>query len=177
VKNKAARLVVKNIIMGENMTREQIKDFTLKISQANHSGLILILTDICEIYIDDAVSCFDNSDAAGFKQKLELSLKGVNELISCFNPANEQSREVIALLRYIYGRLSTSQAKRRPVDMEQCKTILEGLKPGFERLHELDDEGPVMHNTHQVYAGLTYGRGTLNEDVQSMSGEHRGFFA
>jgi flagellar protein FliS len=159
------------------MTNEQKKDFTLKISQANHSGLILILTDMCDIYISDAVTCFDGGDADGFKRNLELALKGVNELIGCFNPTNKQAREVIAVLRYIYGRLSTSQAKRKPCDMTQCVSMLEKLKIGFEKLHELDPDGPVMQNTHQVYAGLTYGRGTLNEDVQSLSGASRGFLA
>jgi flagellar protein FliS len=159
------------------MTRDQIRDFTLKISQANQSGLILILTDMCRIYMDDCVLCFNDGDTQGFKRNLELSLKGVNELIACFNPANKQAREVISLLRYIYGRLASSQVKRRPVDMEQCVSILGRLRVGFEKLHELDDEGPVMRNTHQVYAGLTYSRGTLNEEVQSLSGERRGFFA
>jgi flagellar protein FliS len=159
------------------MTKEQIRDFTLKISQANQSGLILILTDICIIYINDTAACFEEGDNDGFRRNLELALKGVNELISCFNPANKQSAEVIALLRYIYGRLAASQARRKPCDTEECVSILARLRPGFERLHELDDEGPVMQNTHQVYAGLTYGRGTLNEDVQSLSGQNRGFFA
>jgi flagellar protein FliS len=159
------------------MTNEQKKDFTLRISQANHSGLILILTDMCIIYINDAVTCFDGGDEDGFKRNLELALKGANELIACFNPADKQGHEVIALLRYIYGRLSTSQARRKPCDMRQCVSILERLKSGFEKLHELDTEGPVMQNTHQVYAGLTYGRGTLNEDVQSLSGASRGFLA
>ena len=36
------------------MTNEQIKEFTLKISQANHSGLMLILHDIEQIYVEDA---------------------------------------------------------------------------------------------------------------------------
>jgi flagellar protein FliS len=165
------------MMIGGAMTKEQIRDFTLKISQANHSGLILILTDMCEIYISDSASCFNEGDVAGFKRNLTLSLKGVNELISCFNPSNVQAREVISLLRYIYGRLSASQAKRRPYDMEQCVSILKRLRVAFEKLHEIDTDAPVMRNTHQVYAGLTYGRGTLNEDVQSMSGDNRGFFA
>ena len=54
--------------------------------------------------------------------------------------------------------------------------MLDNLRVGFEKLHSIDTSEPVMKNTHQVYAGLTYGKGTLNE---SMLGDtyNRGFKA
>ena len=45
----------------------------------------------------------------------------------------------------------------------------------FVHLHELDNEGAVMQNVHQVYAGLTYGKGTLNESIQGVNYEKRGY--
>lgn len=158
------------------MTKEQIKEFTFRTSQANHSGLILVLTDIVNTYINDSIACYNQNDKDGYMSNLELSLKALNELISCFAPSNPQAREVINLLRYVYGRLVAGRAKRKPCDFSVCLSMLAKLRVAFERLHELDDEGPVMKNTHQVYAGLTYGKGTLNESVESTNSDKRGFW-
>ena len=46
----------------------------------------------------------------------------------------------------------------------------------FEKLSEQDDSGPVMSNAQSVYAGLTYGKGTLNESTSSLS-DNRGYMA
>lgn len=158
------------------MTREQIKEFTFRTSQANHSGLILVLTDIVMTYINDSIACYEQDNTDGYMSNLELALKATNELISCFAPGNLQAREVISILRYVYGRLVAGRAKRMPCDFEVCLSILTKLRVAFERLHELDDEEPVMKNTHQVYAGLTYGKGTLNESIQSLTPDKRGYF-
>lgn len=159
------------------MTKEQIQEYTLRISQANHSGLILVLTDICITYINDSIKCYADSDAIGYKSNIDQALKAQNELIDCFNPADTLGREVVVLLRYIYGRLVSSQVKSRPVDLEATVDMLGRLKVSFEKLHEIDDEGPVMKNTHQVYAGLTYGKGSLNESVAGADVASRGYFA
>ena len=58
-----------------------------------------------------------------------------------------------------------------------CENMMDNLRTGFEKLHEIDDEGPVMQNAHQVYAGLTYGKGTLNESLEGADYSKRGFLA
>lgn len=37
------------------------------------------------------------------------------------------------------------------------------MKESFEEIAKQDTSGPVMENSQQVYAGLTYGKGSLNE--------------
>ena len=65
--------------------------------------------------------------------------------------------------------------KRSPQDLELVKGMLGQLRVAFEELHRLDTDGPVMKNTHQVYAGLTDGRGTLNESTLGVDYSNRGF--
>ena len=55
---------------------------------------------------------------------------------------------------------------------EKTIKLLDSLKESFEKLAAQDDSGPAMSNTQSVYAGLTYGKGTLNE---STSSGNRGF--
>lgn len=157
------------------MTKEQIKEFTLRTSQANHSGLILVLTDMDKIYISDAIAAYDTGDMEQYKKYIELAGKTHNELMDTMNPADRQGRNVLKVLRYIYGLLVSSQIKRVPCELDRCIDMLDTLRVAFERLHSIDSDGPVMKNTHRVYAGLTYGKGVLNESLGNGDYANRGF--
>lgn len=159
------------------MTNEQIKDFTLRTSQANHSELMLILHDVEQIYIDDAKKSYINDDISEYLRYIELAKKAHNELMNCINPLDAQGKHVLAVLRFVYKQLITSGVKREPVELDRCVDIMKTMRECFEKIHEIDTEGPVMRNTHQVYAGLTYGKGTLNESVQGTDYSKRGFKA
>lgn len=158
------------------MTKDQIQEFTLKITQENHSGLILVLCDMEKIYMQDAMDAYPQ-DMDGYLKNVELARRGMNELISCFNPADPLGVRVVTILRFIYGKLVKSAVKQEPQDLDRCKEMVDNLRVGFVCLHEIDTDGPVMKNTHQVYAGLTYGKGTLNESVQGVDYSSRGFKA
>lgn len=157
------------------MTKEQIQEFTLRTSQANHSGLILVLTDMDKIYINDAITAYDTGDMAQYGKYIGLAKRTHNELMSAFNPKDGLGRRVLNSLRYIYGLLVSSQVKNQPKELDRCIEMLDSLKVGFEHLHEIDTEGPVMKNTHRVYAGLTYGKGVLNESLGNVDYSNRGF--
>ena len=51
--------------------------------------------------------------------------------------------------------------------------MLKKLRKSFEDVAAQDDSEPLMSNTQDVYAGLTYGRGSLNENVNTVP--NRGF--
>ncbi len=157
------------------MTKEQIQEFTLRTSQENHSGLILVLCDIVGVYTEDAIEAYDNHDLEVYLRNMELAKRTQNELIDCFNPTDKQGREVISVLRYIYRCFVTATVKRNPHNINECMGLLAKLRVGFEHLHEIDTDGPVMRNTHQVYAGLTYGKGVLNESTIGVDYSTRGF--
>ena len=157
------------------MTKEQIQEFTLRTSQSNHSGLILILTDIDKVYMGDAISAYMSGDTEQYNRFIELAKRSHNELMNTMNPKDALGLRVLSILRYIYGRLVASQVKRAPQELDRCMNMLDTLRVGFEHLHELDHEGPVMKNTHRVYAGLTYGKGVLNESLGSTDYSNRGF--
>lgn len=157
------------------MTKEQIKEFTLRTSQANHSGLILVLTDMDKIYLNDTISAYEAEDMEQYNKYLELARKTHNELMSTMNPRDGLGRRVLGILRYMYGCMISSQIKKKPQDLDRCVGMLDTLKVAFDHLHSLDNEGPVMKNTHRVYAGLTYGKGVLNESLGSTDYSNRGF--
>lgn len=48
------------------------------------------------------------------------------------------------------------------------------LHDAYEKVGEQDTSGPIMENTQTVYAGLTYGKNTLTENLYDQ-GSNRGF--
>lgn len=159
------------------MTKEQIKEFTLRTTQANHSGLILVMFDVEHVYLQDAISAFEQGDMDGYNKNIELARKVLNELMASFNMMDLLGRRVVVILRFIYKKLVESIVKRKPQELDRCMNMMDNLRSSFVPLHEKDDEGPIMKNTHQVYAGLTYGKGVLNESIEGMNYSSRGFKA
>lgn len=147
------------------MTKEQIKEFTLRTTNSNHSGLILVLFDVVNVYISDSITAYNSGDKDEYLKNIRMAKKSHNELMSCINPGDALGKKVLLVFRFIYGKLASSEAKRSPDELDRCQGMLDNLKVGFEKLHSIDTEGPVMKNTHQVYVGLTYGKGTLSEST------------
>lgn len=157
------------------MTKEQINEFTLRTTQANHSGLVIILFEIEDIYLDDAMVCYNNADLDGFLRNLEMAKRAHHELISSMNTEHATGYKVWNILRYTYKLLIQSSAKKDASGLDRVKAMLCKLKASFAVISEKDTEPPVMKNTHQVYAGLTYGRGKLNESYGAADYSNRGF--
>ena len=73
------------------------------------------------------------------------------------------SYRLVSLYRYVNEQLVKSITRRKDVNLDSCERVLKGLKQSFEEKATQDGSGPVMENSQQVYAGLTYGKGSLNE--------------
>jgi len=65
--------------------------------------------------------------------------------------------------------------QRKPDSLESAVSVLQKLLTGFEGVSKEDTSGPMMRNTQQLYAGLTYGKGTLNETYIDPNDRSRGF--
>ena len=64
------------------MKKEQIVDFTRRISQANRSGLVVVMYDIFFTYLDDARAAYDAADWDAYKEALRRAQRAIDELIS-----------------------------------------------------------------------------------------------
>ena len=164
------------------MTDERKKEFTLRITQANHSGLLLNTCDMEKVYIEDALAAYGRyeeglQDIKEYLKNMNMAKKVHNELMSSINPEDENGRKVLNVLRFIYSKFIQSTVKRKPCELDRCQSMMDELRVGFEKLHEIDTEEPVMKNVHQIYAGLTYGKGTLNESLEGVDYSSRGFQA
>ena len=85
------------------------------------------------------------------------------------------SYRLASLYRYVNEQLVKSITRKKDVGLASCERVLQGLKESFEEIAKQDTSGPVMENSQQVYAGLTYGKGSLNEVAIDPGTLGRGF--
>ena len=87
------------------------------------------------------------------------------------------SYDLLSLYLYTSKQIIRAIVKQNPLTLQSAKVILKKLLTGFEGVSKLDTSGPMMRNTQQLYAGLTYGKGTLNETYVDPGNKSRGFIA
>ena len=155
------------------MTKDQKQDYTLRITQANRSELIVIVYDIALSYIDTAIRAFDESNMEAFGANSRYACKCIGDLLEALDFNYEPSYPLMRIYVYISKQLSLAPVKKDKEALIVAKRLLSKLKKSFEDIAAQDDSAPLMSNTQEVYAGLTYGKGSLNESLQGSS--NRGF--
>lgn len=156
------------------MTDQLKQQFTLKISQVNKSGMIVVLYEILLAYIDDAYQAENDKEAFG---KAIKKAKDCNkELINSLHFEYQIANMLLKLYVYINKELTMAFVYNDSSHLKIVKTIVTELHEAHEKVAHEDLSDPVMENIQTVYAGLTYGKKNLIENVSDL-GTNRGFFA
>lgn len=158
------------------MQKEQIQEFTRRISQSNRAGLTVVTYDIFFTYLTDAVDALKVEAWDTYKQSIRQAQKCVNELISTLDFKYELAAELYRTYAYCRELLATALYKRNDVVLLECEQLMKLLYVSFVKVAESDDSAPLMKNTEQVYAGYTYGRSDVNESSANATSK-RGFLA
>lgn len=159
------------------MENEKRKAYTARISQANRSELVVIIYELMLDSIEAAQNGFAEGDLELADKELKRAQGFLQEMRGSLDFKFEISANLASLYRYVNEKLAISIVRRKDVELDSCKRVLRGLMTGFEEVAKQDTSGPVMENTQQVYAGLTYGKGSLNEIAIDVSSGNRGFRA
>ncbi len=146
------------------MTKEDIRDFSMKITQCSKTGLVVITYEIIENYLNSAIECHKKMDIEGFRFNIKKAKQFLNDLSSSLDFNYKISFDLMSLYMFINNRL-VSASVRKSVDLlDECLNIIDSLKSAFGKIEDEDKRGKVMPNSDQVYVGLTYGKGSkLNE--------------
>lgn len=159
------------------MTKEQIQTYTKRITQVNASGLAVVLYDLVLDCIQEGMAAHQEGRTDEFEKALLQAQAFLQELMSMSKLENQTGYDVMALYLFMDKQLLMSIVKRQPVNLKECISYLKRLREGFVNLAEADTEPPLMEHVQQVYAGLTYGRGYLNESVDLNNNPNRGLQA
>ena len=156
------------------MDKEQIVDFTRRVSQSNRSGLTLVTYDIFFAYLTDARNAHEKKDWDVYKQSIRQAQKAVQELIDTLNFSYDLAKELYQIYVFSRDQLAIAMYKRSLAEIDQAESVMKKLRESFATVAENDLSEPLMKNTQQVYAGYTYGRTDVVENFQNED-KKRGF--
>ena len=156
------------------MNKEKKQEFTLRISKANKTELVVILYDMTLTYLQDSLEELDNNQAELFKWNIDRAKECLDELLNSLHTEYEPAGTLKALYFFYKRELSTAAVMQEKEKVFPVMKMIRELKESYEKIASQDTSAPVMENAQTVYAGLTYGKNSLNIDLSDQSID-RGF--
>nr|MBQ8253098.1 flagellar protein FliS [Lachnospiraceae bacterium] len=163
------------------MTDEKKQEFTLRISQANQSQLVVILYELFFYYTDEAENAYANGELSVFCKELQKAHDCLGELISSLNVNAEASQiqelaqSILQVYFFVSARIGAALGSRKKEPLEDAVRLMKKLYETYKADAANDTSAPVMGHAQTVYAGLTYGKNNLNVSCEDGSGS-RGFY-
>lgn len=152
------------------MTKECKQQFTLRITQANSTQLVVILYEMLLCYLDEGEQA---ADRGAFREAIRKARACLNELMQSLNMEYEISANLLQLYLYCLRRLANGEVRGDVEALGQVRAVIRKLHDAYEQVAARNTAGPVMENPQTIYAGLTYGRNTLTENMADQ-GPNRG---
>ena len=156
------------------MQKEQIQEFTSKITLSNRTGLTVVTYEIFFVYLSDAKNALEQKHWDSYKQAIRQVQRCVDELIGTLNFTYSLAGELYRIYMYTKELLATALYKREESEISECEKILKRLYESFVEVAKTDRSETLMRNTEQIYAGYTYGRKDVNTNSSSLN-QSRGF--
>ncbi len=156
------------------MKKEQIQEFTRRISQSNKGGLVIVMYDILFAYLTEAKEAYDKEQWDSYKEAVRHAQRTIDELISALNFSYDLASELYRIYVFCRDNLAKAVYKRDIEELLLSERLMKKLYTAFSETMKQDKSAPLMSNTQQVYAGYTYGRDDLVETYENYD-TSRGF--
>ena len=152
------------------MTNEVKQQFTLRITQANPTQLVVILYEMADVFLKEAAEVFQKEDMAAYKEGIRKARGCINELIQSLHMEYDPAPKLLRLYLFCIRRLAYAEVRKEAEVLKEVSGILGKLKEAYGQVAAANPAAPVMSNTQTVYSGLTYGKSAdLAEDVSGQS--------
>ena len=158
------------------MQKEQIQEFTRRISTSNRTGLVVVTYDIFFAYLAEAKCARQEGRWDAYKQAVRQATKCISELMETLDFSYGLAAELYRTYVYCREILAVALYKRSEEELTECENLMKLLYDSFVKIAEADDSEPIMKNTEQVYVGYTYGRNDVNSANPDTT-TNRGFLA
>ena len=152
------------------MTKECKQQFTLRITQANSTQLVVILYEMLLQYLADGEQAAEDGQ---FLEAVHKARGCINELLNSLRREYSPAAELSRLYLYCIRRLAQCEVKRDRSGLGEVRKVIAPLCDAYRQIQDQNTSGPVMNNSQTVYAGLTYGRNQLTENMADQ-GMNRG---
>lgn len=151
-------------------------NLTARVVNATPTQLVTISYEWILGELKQSKEYLGEKNEKAFTRSMEKAQSVLRDLMDSLDMSYEISLDLMSLYLYINKSMIQAVMQKSAASIEQAEKLLNTLLVGWEEVASSDTKGaPVMHNAQQVYAGLTYGKGTLNESV--MGDKNRGFKA
>lgn len=175
------------------MKKERIQEFAARVTQGSKTDLIVIMYDIILEDIAEArritaagtdvmnmgnkKMLYGTQTREEYKKELLHAARFVSELMAALDFRYRLSYELRNLYVYAHKCLTEAAFSGEMHKLSDVEEMMNGLKTAFSKVAEEDTSGPVMQNSQRLTAGLTYGKGRLNEICVDPNDAKRGFLA
>lgn len=156
------------------MTKENKQMFTRRITQANRTQLVVILYEMFLVYLEDAQKADAIEDSSEFVRNLELARECISEMRRSLNFEYDLSKNLFAIYCFADKELASDIFGKKTDNLDALKAIFIKLHDAYATISEQDETGPLMDNIQDVYAGFTYGKEDVNENLVNYDTE-RGY--
>lgn len=156
------------------MKKEKKQEFILRITQANKTQLVVVLYDMTLAYLEDSMEEFDHGDYEKYRWNIERAKDCIDELLNSLHMEYEIAGVLKGLYFFYKRELTTAGVQKDTEKIIPVMKMIQELKESFEQISVQDTSAPIMENAQTVYAGLTYGKGSLNVNLADQ-GTNRGF--
>lgn len=156
------------------MTNEVKQSFTRRITQANRTGLVVIVYEMLLVYLEDALKSFDEDNKQEFAQNLRMARECIGQMRTSLNFEYSLSKNLFAIYCFADRELAKDIYGYKIENLDVIKMIFTKLHNAYYKISDKDTSEPLMDNIQSVYAGLTYGPNSLNENVSSFDSK-RGY--
>ena len=106
------------------MTNEKKQAYTLRISQANKSGLVVILYEMFEDYVAEAKESLQTGDRQALKLSLKKARGCVNELMESLHFEYEVAGNLLQLYLYVYRELLKCEMRKDALHLENTLKVM-----------------------------------------------------
>lgn len=151
------------------MTQEKKQEFTRRISQANKTQMITILYEMVLEYIKDARDAISVGEKENGAMCLRHAQSCIDELIRSLNLDFELGRILLSIYIFSKKELTVAGVNYSLHRIWKVEQNFKMLYTAYREIEKDDTSAPMMGNTQTVYAGLTYGKYSLNEDITAIS--------
>lgn len=159
------------------MKKEILQEYAARVTQANRSELVVIIYEATLASIAEGKKCMGAGQIKEARTEIARARGMITELMSSLDMQYEISHYLRQLYIFAYHELCHGIANRDTELFDHASNIFKKLLPSFQEVAKQDDSEPVMENVQTIYAGLTYGRGTLNETIAEGVDMKRGYQA
>lgn len=144
------------------MTDEKKKEFTLKITQANRTRIVVLTYELALTYLGEAKNAEEYED---FVRGIQHAKCCTDQLRSVLDYSQEIALYLYRIYNYISLLLDRAIIRHNAGILDEVEQLLRKLHDAFDKIAGDDTSEPEMRNTETIYSGLTYGRAGAEENV------------